>query len=330
MKVLGWIVAIAVLLAAGVYVALQVSPWPSALLVRYAFDVDGARTARALEKHLPSNVSEILNEQYAPNDLDAYLDVFYPTSLGNSSAAPLTVVWVHGGGWVSGSKDQIGNYTRILAGKGFTVVSVGYSIAPGAVYPKPVRQVNAALAYLVANAERLHVDPSRLVLAGDSAGSQIVSQVANIITSPEYAQAVGIIPSIERRQLVGMLLHCGAYTMEGVDVDGPFGGFLKTVLWSYSGTKGFLANQAFAMAWAVPHVTREFPPTFISAGNGDPLIPQSLLMADALEAKGVRVERLFFPEDYSPSLPHEYQFNLDMEAGRLALDRSVAFLEGLP
>jgi acetyl esterase/lipase len=330
LKVLGWISVIAVVIAAGVYVAFQVSPWPSALLVRYAFDVDGERTARALEKYLPSNVSETLNEQYAPNDPDARLDVFHPSSLENGGPAPLTVVWVHGGGWVSGSKEQIGNYTRILAGNGFTVVSVGYSIAPGAVYPRPVHQVNAALAYVVANAERLHVNPSRLVLAGDSAGSQIASQLANVVSSPSYAEAVGMAPAISRSQLVGMLLYCGAYTMDGVDLDGPFSGFLRTVLWSYSGTKDFLASKAFASAWVVQHVTPDFPPTFISAGNADPLLSQSLVMADALEKNGVRVDRLFFPKDYTPSLPHEYQFKLDTEAAKLALDRSVTFLQSLP
>ena len=50
---------------------------------------------------------------------------------------------------------------------------------------------------------------------------------------------------------------------------------------------------------------------------------------DALTKLGVRVDALFFPADYEPALPHEYQFNLDTEAGRLALDRSVAFLNGL-
>jgi acetyl esterase len=42
--------------------------------------------------------------------------------------------------------------------------------------------------------------------------------------------------------------------------------------------------------------------------------------------RGARVERLFFASDRQPPLPHEHQFNLDNEAGRLALDRSMAFL----
>jgi hypothetical protein len=35
---------------------------------------------------------------------------------------------------------------------------------------------------------------------------------------------------------------------------------------------------------------------------------------------------MFFPRDHEPALGHGYQFDLDAEAGRLALERSLAFL----
>lgn len=75
-----------------------------------------------------------------------------------------------------------------------------------------------------------------------------------------------------------------------------------------------------------PHVTASFPPAFISVGNADPLAPQSVALADALRAKGTKVDALFFRPDHQPPLDHEYQLRLSTEAGRLALDRSVAFL----
>ena len=50
------------------------------------------------------------------------------------------------------SKGQIANYARILAGKGYTVVGIDYSIAPRKTYPTPVRQLNTALSYLEQNA----------------------------------------------------------------------------------------------------------------------------------------------------------------------------------
>ncbi len=42
---------------------------------------------------------------------------------------------------------------------------------------------------------------------------------------------------------------------------------------------------------------------------------------------GIDHETLFFEGDHEPRLGHEFQFDLDTEAGRLALDRAVAFVE---
>ena len=329
-KFLLWAIGLAVVLAAGVYVAFQVSPWPAVLLVRYAFQSDAASVSRALEKHVPAGIVAQRNEHYDAGDRDAYLDVFYPSGRSETAQSLPTVVWTHGGGWVSGDKDQIANYAQVLAGRGFTVVGVGYSIAPSSRYPTPIRQLNLALSYLVSNAKRLRVNPLRLVLAGDSAGSHISAQLANVISVPSYAKAIGIAPSIERSQLAGVILYCGAYTIDGINLDGPFKDFLRTVLWSYSGDKDFLTNTRFASAWVINYITAAFPPTFISAGNADPLLGQSIAFANSLADQGVRVERLFFPKDYSPALPHEYQFNLDTDAGPIALGRSVDFLRGLP
>jgi acetyl esterase/lipase len=139
---------------------------------------------------------------------------------------------------------------------------------------------------------------------------------------------VDIAPAIKRSQLIGVLLHCGPYKIregEGVKI----GDFSRVPLWSYSGRKGYGSDPYFATASVIDYLTKDFPPVFISAGNGDPLLPQSLAMSAALTGLGVRVDSLFFPADYQPPLPHEYQLNLDDEAGRLALERSVEFLSGL-
>lgn len=325
-----WMSGLTALLVLLVWAAFQLSPWPAALMIRWAFDKDGTRVADALKSHVPPGIASRLNLRYDPADKDALLDVHYPARIDGTDTALTTVVWVHGGGWVSGSKDQIANYARILAGQGFTVVAVDYSIAPGSTYPKPLKQVNAALEYLEKNATQLHVDASRIVLAGDSAGSQIAAQLATAISSPDYAHTVGVTPAIARSQLSGMLLYCGAYDMAAADFDGPFRGFLNTVLWSYSGHRDFKVNPAFAPASVVNYMDGSFPPTFISAGNDDPLEPQSKELASTLAKHGVRVDTLFFPPGYVPALPHEYQFSLDTEAGRTALARSAAFLKTLP
>jgi acetyl esterase len=328
-KVLLWVVAIVVVVAAAGYAAYEFTPWPRALLIRYAFERDAARVLAAQAKHVPPGIAGQRNLAYAEGGRDTLLDVYYPISIEGTDTVLPTIVWIHGGGWVSGSKEEVGNYMKILASHGYTAVGVNYALSPGARYPTPPRQVNAALAYLAREAANLHVDPARMVLAGDSAGANIAAQVANIVSVPSYATAVGIDPAVERDQLKGVLLFCGPYDVASADFEGAFSGFLRTVLWSYSGTRDFLGDPAFATLSVANYVTGAFPPAFVSAGNADPLLSQSLEMAKVLKAAGVRVDTLFFPDDHEPPLPHEYQFNLDTEAGQLALERSLAFLRNV-
>ena len=112
------------------------------------------------------SVESSLNEQYRPNDKGACLDVYYPSSIKDTAKTLPTVVWVHGGAFISGDKADIANYAKILASRNYTVVSVGYSLAPEKHYPTPIFQVNDALAYLDRNAVRLHIDSNRYILAG--------------------------------------------------------------------------------------------------------------------------------------------------------------------
>lgn len=306
-----------------VFAAFELSPRPSATLIRMAFDKQSTQLNAALAPLRPAYVRAQENIPYDSDDPDALLDLYTP-DLGGGRR-PL-VVWVPGGAWVAGGKEAIANYSALLSGHGYAVAALDYSLAPGAHYPKPVRQVSQALAFLERNAERFQLDTAHVFLAGDSAGAQIAAQVANVITSPSYAAALEIEPPLQRRQLSGLLLYCGAYDLELLNFEGPHGDFLHSVLWAYSGDRKFRDNPDFATLSVRQYLTADFPPTFISSGNGDPLLAQSRAMAARLDELGVPVTTLFFPDDYSPALPHEYQFNLAVPAGRLALQESLRFL----
>jgi acetyl esterase/lipase len=314
-----------VVLAVSAYVALRLSPWPAALLVRFLFDAGSERTARALAKHVPKNVSSRRDLRYDASDGDAYLDVFYPSALTEGESLA-TILWMHGGGFVSGNKNQIANYAKILAGRGYTVVGIDYGIAPQTTYPVPVREGAAAIAYLQRHARELHVDPTRFVLAGDSAGAVLAAQLANAISVPAYARSLRIVAPIPRSHLRALVLYCGPYDAKAFGGGGPLAGLLDAILWSYSGTRNYAHDPLFATASVIDFVTSDFPPAFVSAGNADPLEPQSRAFAAALSAKGVRTDTLFFKPDHDPMLPHEYQFDLDSAGGRMALERSLGFL----
>ena len=328
-RIIGALSVALLLVAVAVYVAVTVSPLPAVLLIRHGFDRGAAKASGALEPYMPDDIASDLNVRYDASDPSGYLDVFFPKPAQQTQKSLTTVVWIHGGAWVSGNKDQISSYARIVAHLGFTVVSVDYAIAPEKHYPVPVREVNAALGYLAKNARRLHVDPARFVLAGDSAGAQIAAQVANLIAVPSYAAAMGVAPAIPRKHLVGAVLYCGLYDLNKLDFDGPSGGFWRTVLWAYSGGKDFQTNSAFSTASVIKYATSTFPSAFISTGNADPLAPQSYEFASALKREHVRVDSLFFLKGQAPPLGHEYQFDLDTNAAQTALRQSAAFLVSL-
>lgn len=324
-----WIVLwVTMALVAVVFVARNVTPWPSVMIIRAIFDAGTEKVAAELEDHVPEDLTVREGIVYDPEDPDALLDIYSPA--GPAGNRP-TVVWVHGGGFVSGGRGAIANYLKVLAGRGFDVVSVGFTPAPEATYPTPVRQVTRALAYLDANASELGINRKAFVLAGDSAGSQIAAQIANLATAPDYAEAVGIASPVEAWQIRGALLFCGVYDMDllGEEESSVVGWFLDAATWAYSGDRDWNTVPGFDYASVARHITPAFPSAFVSAGNADPLEPQSRALLTALKEKQVSVEELFFPEDHEPELGHEYQFDLASDAGRLALDRVVTWLNGL-
>lgn len=321
----GAITAAVVLLVASV---VRATPWPSALLIRSVFEKGAADTVAELERHTPeSGVEERLGIRYAEGSPDTTLDAFWPSSSGAGDALP-AVVWVHGGAWISGASRDVDPYLRILASHGYAGVSLNYTYGPEGVYPLAVRQLNDALGYIREHAEELHVDPTRIVLAGDSAGSQLASQLALLVTNPDYAHLMGIEPALPADAVVATVLNCGVYDMDALaDLDGIGAWGFQTALWSYTGTKAWSQTFVGNTMSTIDHVTPAFPPTFITGGNGDALTwMESIPMARALKAQNVEVDQLFWPADHEPELPHEYQFKLDRPEAQEALQRTLDFL----
>ncbi|MGB9476429.1 MAG: alpha/beta hydrolase [Candidatus Udaeobacter sp.] len=320
-----WSACVLVILIAVAILAFTLSPWPSVALITYAFAKGARASEAALEKHVPSGIVARRDVAYGSGKNETF-DLYYQQE-GNAPRP--TIVWVHGGGFVAGNKNGITNYMKILAGHGYTMIAVEYSRGYGTTYPQPVEEVNAALGFVVRNAANLKVDPAKIVLAGDSAGAHIASQVAMITTDPDYARAIGLTRQLKVNQLLAMLLFSGVYDPSAVNPVGNHGWFLKAMLWAYSGVKNFRADDRFKLMSVTGNVTRTFPPTFISSGNADPLAPQAVALAEKLMRLGVRVDSLFFPSNHVPPLPHEYQFNLDAPTGQEALQRMLAFLSAV-
>ena len=302
------------------------SPWPSALAIRALFERDARRTRRQLEAFAPEHgLMERYEVAYGESP-DMRLNWFCPEeALG---ALPV-VIWIHGGAWLSGRKEDVDPYLRMIAAQGYTTVSVDYSRAPDAKYPTALHQLNTALRFLSDNAVEFNIDPGRFVLAGDSAGSQLAAQLATLATSPIYAKQLAMTPGLTKDQLSALILYCGIYDLSDIpDAPGIGGWGSRIALWSYLGTRDWSHTTGGAQMSVHNHVTKDFPPTYISGGNGDPLTAsQSVPFADRLAELGVPVTRLFYPDDLAPALPHEYQFHLEYMESPAALASAIHFLD---
>ncbi|MCC5952022.1 MAG: alpha/beta hydrolase [Acidimicrobiia bacterium] len=301
-----------------------VSPVPAARLTRALFAKTGAAQAEMLAAHRPADVDARLDERYGSRP-DECFDVFTPA--GSAVPGP-TVVWVHGGGFVGGTKDELADYFRLLASHGFTVVAVRYTLAPEATFPTPVRQTLAALGYLERHAGDLGVDPQRIVLAGDSAGSHIAAQTAMVCTDPAAATRLGLDP-VAGVRLAGVVLCCGVYDVRTlVAASNTVELFVDAAMWAYSGVRHYRDDETFLSAMSVPdHLSDSFPPAFVTVGNVDPLLAQSQRLVERFEELGVPVECLLYPPDHTPALSHEYQFDLELDDARAALEAIVRFID---
>ncbi|MCJ1708350.1 alpha/beta hydrolase [Microbacterium sp. VKM Ac-2923] len=323
---LTWALALAAAVALVVVAVFSFTPWPAAMIVRAVFEKNGAETVAEMQRHVPDTpVRAELGVPYGSGGDDTTLDLFTTAAAGESRPV---VVWIHGGAWVSGSSANVDPYLRILADSGYTAIGLNYSLGPEQVYPTAVRQLNDALGYIDANADDLAADADRIVLAGDSAGAQLASQLAALTTNADYAELLDITPALRASQLAGVVLNCGIYDVRSMDdLNGLIGWGFGSSLWAYTGTKDWSVESAGATMSTIDFVASGFPPTFISGGNGDGLTwLQGIPMAQRLRQLDVDVTTLFWPADHKPALPHEYQFHLDRPEAQQALAETLTFL----
>jgi len=318
---------IALVVVLVVSIIVSATPWPPAMLIRSVFEKGARDTVDEMQPYVPDIAfDEQTGIVYGDAGADTSLDVIRPA--GATEPLPV-VVWIHGGAWISGQSSNVVPYLKILAAEGYAGVALNYTLGPEAIYPTAVRQLNDALAYLTEHAAELGIDADRIVLAGDSAGAQLASQLAVLTTNPDYATLVGIEPALRPEQLVGTILNCGVYDLRAMsDLGGVIGWGFTISLWAYTGTKNWSVESPGATMSTIDFVTAEFPPTFISGGNGDGLTwIESVPMSNRMRDAGVDVTSLFWPADHEPALPHEYQFHLDYDEAHTALAETVAFLK---
>jgi acetyl esterase/lipase len=120
-----------------------------------------------------------------PKNERQLLDVYAPPTGSNLPV----VVWVHGGGWMRGGKNEVDQKPTAFVERGFVFVPVNYRFVPVVTMDMIVRDVAKAVGWVHANITRHGGDPNRVFLMGHSAGAQLA---ALLCTDSRYIEAEAV------------------------------------------------------------------------------------------------------------------------------------------
>lgn len=245
------------------------------------------------------------------------------------------VLYVHGGGFRILSKDSHWLMGLIFARRGYLVFNISYRLAPRHPFPHAVEDTCAAYEWVVQNAAQYGGDVSRLVLAGESAGANLVTALAVALSYrrkeafAERVWSLGVSPK-------AVLPACGVLQVSDpqrfLRNDSRLSRFvydrISEVSDAYIGPGA--ANEDGALDLADPLVMlergiapdRPLPPFFALAGTRDPLLDDTRRLKVALDRLGVDCEARFYEGEM-----HAFHAFIWRQAAHTAWREMFAFLE---
>jgi acetyl esterase len=200
-------------------------------------------------------------------------------------------LYLHGGAWCLGSAAGLRKVGYRIAEHGFVVCNLDYRLAPEHPFPAAVEDTVYAARWLTQNAARFGGDGTRVAIGGDSAGAQLSAAAISFLSggSGETLDE-GDLGSVAVEFSAALLLY-GVFDFPLL-VQEP-GSNVGSLEWLYNRAHlgpGFLGkhrNPLVSPAFA-PNL-RAFPPCYLSCGDEDSLLGQTLSMTRALTAADVPV-----------------------------------------
>ncbi|MFP6765073.1 MAG: alpha/beta hydrolase fold domain-containing protein, partial [Planctomycetaceae bacterium] len=218
------------------------------------------------------------------------LDLYLPKNWKSDRLLPI-IVYIHGGGWRSGNKAS--GARRVLpyvaSGK-FAGVSIGYRLSSDATWPAQIHDCKAALRWLKGNAQKFHLNPDRIGIAGSSAGGHLVAMLGTTGAVESLEGSLGEHRNQDSRvacvvdefgptsfltmdDFPGRMEHNSPTSPESLLIGGPIQEH----------------QDKCRRAGPLMYVSQDDPPFLIIHGTQDPLVPfnQSVIFAEKLKAGGV-------------------------------------------
>jgi acetyl esterase len=269
-------------LPAGCLLTLVMTTW--AVVATPAADVD----RRASPRMAPAPLDQKGVEYGRPNGHALLLDLHVPDGPGPFPAAIL----VHGGGFDGGSRSTNMSPTfQPLAEAGFAWFSIDYRMAPEFRFAEARQDIDAAIIWVRANANAYRVDPSKIVLAGESAGGFLVNYTGTHGTpATKVAAVVDIYGPVDYEKIARQRqAYPNRFNMTSVTAHLARGGSI-----AFFGAEGY-DEASFAALKAISpiHAVHSGMPPFLAIhGTRDDQVPyeQSTLLCAAMHQVGARCD----------------------------------------
>jgi len=214
------------------------------------------------------------------------LDLYLPKAGTN---LPL-IIWIHGGAWRTGSKEQGVPITYLT--QGYAVASINYRLSQHAKFPAQIQDCKAAVRWLRAHAAQYRLAPHRFAAWGSSAGGHL----AALLGTAGHTRGFDVGPHLDQSSAVQAVVdYFGPTDFLQMDAHRLPNGMRHDVLDSPEseliGGPIHQLKDKVTQANPVAYVTSNAPPFLIVHGDQDPLVPhhQSQLLATALQKASVPV-----------------------------------------
>lgn len=190
------------------------------------------------------------------------MDIYYPDE--NSSNLPVFIE-VHGGGWYFGQKSSV-EFEPFLYGltKGYTCISLGYTLSPKGNYPLPILEIKSAIRFLRQHAKEYRIDPDRIYLWGGSAGAHLAALSANSCDTGYLQKDLNGNDAYSAKPNA-LVLWYGCYSNEDDLDDWVFQNFIGVDDMSSASMDIWLSDP-------LNHITSCTCPTFLQHGRNDHVV----------------------------------------------------------
>jgi acetyl esterase/lipase len=206
------------------------------------------------------------------------------------ATAPLpTLIWIHGGGWVGGTKESSLFSLIPYMEMGWNVVNIEYRLARVSRAPAAVEDCLCALRWVIRNAKQYNFDVDRLVVSGSSAGGHLALTTGMI---PASAGLDRECPGNERLKVAAIVDWYGITDVADLLDGANMKAYAVTWLGSQP-DRVEIANRVSPLTYVRPGL----PPIISIQGDMDPTVPysHSVRLQDALKKAGVDGELVTIP-----------------------------------